>query len=409
MIQIPHMSRFYEAANAGRLMSDTSDDGRLVCFKYTEATAANADWDEVTLNARGIVFETATGKVVARPWHKFFNYHELFGDHELAKKTLEAVKKAGLPLGMDGIPLMFDKIDGSLGIVFWYGGKWNVNTGCSFHSPQALWGSMWLNGHMRKLACPIADDTYSKVVKSQTHLFEIVWHLDKHPIRYPKDEMVYLGAIETSTGEEVRSVSMRSAFAAMFGTHMPEKFDFLSLEKVEEICKTLPADHEGFVITWPSGFKLKMKGDAYLTMMGYYDKCTDKYFWRAYDPNLNIFHANLDAEHNYAYIDDEPLVIPEELFDIRNRMEIYVTRFSEALDYVISTGDFIKITQHTMKERALYIQEHFDEAQQAPLLSYVRGDRMENVKRIVNKTMMRPEKGASDKNPYIGYHEDKDD
>ena len=57
----------------------------------------------------------------------------------------------------------------------------------------------------------------------------------------------------------------------------------------------------------------------------------------------------------------------------------------------------------------LYIQEHFDEAQQAPLLSYVRGDRMETVKRIVNKTMMRPEKGASDKNPYIGYHEDKDD
>ena len=100
------MCAFYAAANDGRLMSDTSDDGRLVCFKYTEATAANADWDEVTLNARGIVFEVATGKVVARPWHKFFNYHELFGDHELAKKTLEAVKAAGLPLEMDGIPVM---------------------------------------------------------------------------------------------------------------------------------------------------------------------------------------------------------------------------------------------------------------------------------------------------------------
>ena len=113
MIQIPPMCAFYAAANDGRLMSDTSDDGRLVCFKYTEATAAHADWDEVTLNARGIVFEVATCKVVARPWHKFFNYHELFGDHELAKKTLEAVKKAGLPLGMDGIPLMYDKLDGS--------------------------------------------------------------------------------------------------------------------------------------------------------------------------------------------------------------------------------------------------------------------------------------------------------
>lgn len=409
MIQIPHMSRFYEAANAGRLMSDTSDDGRLVCFKYTEATAANADWDEVTLNARGIVFETATGKVVARPWHKFFNYHELFGDHELAKKTLEAVKKAGLPLVMDGIPLMFDKIDGSLGIVFWYGGKWNVNTGGSFHSPQALWGSMWLNDHMRKLKCPIADDAYNKVIKSHTHLFEIVWHLDKHPIRYPKDEMVYLGAIETSTGEEVRSVSMRNAFAAMFGTHMPEQFEFSSLDKVSEICKTLPSDHEGFVLTWPSGFKLKMKGDAYLTLMGFYEKCTDKYFWRAYDPVLNIFHANLDAEHNYRYIDDEPLVVPEELFDIHHQMNLYVERYNAILADIVSTGDFIKATMPTIKERAAYISDHFPTYQCAAYISYVRGDKPEYFKRIVNKCMMRPEKGASDKNPYIGYHEDTND
>ncbi len=407
MIQLPHMSRFYEAVNAGRLMSDTSDDGRLVCFKYTEATAANADWDEVTLNARGIVFETATGKVVARPWHKFFNYHELFGEHELSKKTLEAVKKAGLPLGMDGIPLMFDKIDGSLGIVFWYGGKWNVNTGCSFHSPQALWASRWLNDHM-------ADkDAFAPITQNYainyTHLFEIVWHLDKHPIRYEQDRMVYLGAVDTATGQEMSSMGVCAAFALLFGASRPEEFEFSSLEKVEEICKTLPADHEGFVITWPSGFKLKMKGSAYLILMGFYDKCTDKYLWRSYDPNLNIFHANVDAEHNYAFIDDEPLVIPEELFDIRNRMALYVERFHEALEYVISTGDVVKASQHTLADRARYITEHFAEPQKAPLLSYVRGDRMEKVKRIVNKTLMRPDKGASSKNPYIGYHEETDD
>ena len=63
----------------------------------------------------------------------------------------------------------------------------------------------------------------------------------------------------------------------------------------------------------------------------------------------------------------------------------------------------------TMAERAQYITTNFSKEQQAPLLSYVRGDKIENVKRIVNKTMMRPEKGASDKNPYIGYHEDTDD
>jgi RNA ligase len=406
MIQIPPMCAFYAAANDGRLMSDTSDDGRLVCFKYTEATAAHADWDAVTLNARGIVFEVATGKVVARPWHKFFNYHELFGDHELAKKTLEAVKKAGLPLGMDGIPLMYDKLDGSLGIVYEYDGKWYANSGCSFHSPQALWATKWINDHMVNSSSPFGCRL---LMEPYTYLFEILWHLDKHPIRYPKDEMVFLGMINTSTGDEERSITVRNMYARQFGSHLPEQFDFSSIDKVAEICKTLPADHEGFVITWPSGFKLKMKGDAYIKLLGFYDKCTDKYMWRAYDPVMNIFHANLDAEHHYAYIDDEPLVIPEELLDIRNRMELYIDKFGKALDYIVSTGDFVKTMCASMKERALYIKEHFPEEQNAALFSYVRGDKIENVKRIVNKTMMRPEKGASDKNPYIGYHEDTDD
>jgi RNA ligase len=407
MIQLPPLLAFYKAVEDGRLMSDTSDDGRLVCFKYTEATAANADWDEVTLNARGIVFETATGKIVARPWHKFFNYHELFGDHELAKKTLDAVKKAGLPLDMDGIPVMLDKIDGSLGIVYWYDGKWNVNTGCSFHSPQAMWASRWLNDHMADKEA-LAPITQSYAI-NYTHLFEIVWHLDKHPIRYEQDRMVYLGAVETATGQEMRSMGVCAVCALLFGASRPEQFDFSSIDKVAEICKTLPADHEGFVITWPSGFKLKMKGDAYLKLLGFYDKCTDKYMWRAYDPVLNIFHANLDASKGYEYVDDEPLVVPEELTDVKARLERYVKKYSEALSYVISTGDSIATKMPTMAERAKYITTNFSKEQQAPLLSYVRGDKIENVKRIVNKTMMRPEKGASDKNPYIGYHEDTDD
>lgn len=409
MVQLPHMSLFYEAEKAGRLMSDTSDDGRLVCFKYTEATAANADWDEVTLNARGIVFETATGKVVARPWHKFFNYHELFADTELAKKCRLALEKAGLPTQAAGkMEYTFEKIDGSLGIAYYYDGEWYVNTPGSFTSPQAQFATQWLR---KRIDAAKKKFTRDMILDPEyTHLFEITWSKDLHPIKYDRDELVLLALINKHTGQEMFARCLMCDLAYdLLGSRTPEYFQFETLGEIADTCKELPSNKEGFVVTWENGFKLKMKGDAYLTMLGYYDKCTDKYFWRAYDPNLNIFHANLDAEHNYVYIDDEPLVIPEELFDIRNRMDLYVARYREALGHVVSTGDFIKTTYPSMKECALHIKKNFDDAMQAPLLSYVRGDRMETVKRIVNKTMMRPEKGASDKNPYIGYHEDEKD
>ena len=388
MIQVPEIRRFYEACEAGRINSATSTDGRLVCFKYTEATAANADWDDVTLNARGIVFEVATGKIVARPWHKFFNWHELYGDHSLVSKTVEAVKKAGLPFGMEGRPIMLDKIDGSLGIAYWYGGEWHVNTGCNFNSPQALFATKWLRDHVRDGFCD----------SEHTYLFEIVWHLDRHPIKYGTDELVFLGMVDNATGNEELSIPYLDTVACRFGTHLPEVSRFDSLEKVVSICSSLPSDHEGFVLTWENGFKLKMKGAAYLKLVGFYEKCTDKYLWRAYDPVKNMFHANLDEMHGYAYVDDEPLIVPEELPEIRDRLELYVARYNGILESVVSDSDYVKALFPDMKGRAMYIKEHFPTDRHAPMLSYLRGDNIDKVKMLVNKCVMRPEKGASDTN-----------
>ena len=44
-MQVPPLSKFYEAVEAGRIMMDTDPTDRLVCFRYTEETAAHADWD----------------------------------------------------------------------------------------------------------------------------------------------------------------------------------------------------------------------------------------------------------------------------------------------------------------------------------------------------------------------------
>lgn len=405
-MQIPPLEAFYAAHEAGRIMMDTDPTGRLVCFKYTEETAAKADWDAVTLHARGIVFEKATGNIVAKPFHKFFNFHELFADGEMQTKTRKALADAGLPYQPSGkMKYVFEKIDGSLGIAYFYDGEWYVNTPGNFTSPQALFATQWLREHLADARkkhpnAVILDPEY-------THLFEITWSKDKHPITYEKDELVLLALINKRTGIEMMARALMIELSYdLLGSRMPKFFEFETLDDIAEECKTLPSNKEGFVVTWENGFKLKMKGAAYLRLLSFYTNCTDKNIWHAYDPILNIFHAHMDEEHNYKFIDDEPLVIPEELVDIKHKLEMYRVTFFENLDYIIASGDFIKITVKDMKDRAIYIKEHFEEKYQAPLLAYVNPKcNMDYIKKLVNKCMMRPETGTDGFNTYFGYKE----
>jgi hypothetical protein len=106
----------------------------------------------------------------------------------------------------------------------------------------------------------------------------------------------------------------------------------------------------------------------------------------------------------YSYADDEPLVVPEELRDIQDRLELYVAKYNEIYESLIADGDYVKSAFPTVKDMALYIKEHFPTDRHAPMLSYVRGDSIDKVKKLVNKCLMRPEKGASD--TYFGVADD---
>ena len=50
--------------------------GDLILFDYGMDIQSNFDWDLISLNARGIVFNKVTGELVARPFPKFFNFQE---------------------------------------------------------------------------------------------------------------------------------------------------------------------------------------------------------------------------------------------------------------------------------------------------------------------------------------------
>lgn len=105
-------------------------------------TIYKRNWNNVTLHARGIVFDTETGKVLARPFDKFFNYEELVDvDTGKLKQIAELVRQY---LGFDNLYCNYlnrkftvtDKIDGSLGIMFYTGTEWLVKTSGAFDSDR---------------------------------------------------------------------------------------------------------------------------------------------------------------------------------------------------------------------------------------------------------------------------------
>lgn len=58
----------------GRVKSSVNPLGFTV-WCYTQQTAYNRDWDEVTSACRGLIL-SPTGEVVARPFPKFHNHGE---------------------------------------------------------------------------------------------------------------------------------------------------------------------------------------------------------------------------------------------------------------------------------------------------------------------------------------------
>src|SRR5262245_46069866 len=111
-----------DAAVAADLVS-RRDRGDLSIYCYRPRCAFDKLWNDVTRHARGIVLDRRSGRVIARPFRKFFNLGEM---PETQPDALPAT-----PFRVE------EKLDGSLGIVFHHDGRWDVCTKGAFESEQA--------------------------------------------------------------------------------------------------------------------------------------------------------------------------------------------------------------------------------------------------------------------------------
>lgn len=155
-----------------------SDDGQRI-YNYSDAAMyTSGAWDNPAVRqCRGLIADQ-DGKVVARPWAKFFNY----GQKEAGALDLAAPVE------------VTDKMDGSLGIIHLdEAGELRVATRGSFESDQAKHATTWLRSRLEPFDL-IDLDTF-------TLLVEIIYPDNRIVCDYGgRDELVLLGAVHIDTG-----------------------------------------------------------------------------------------------------------------------------------------------------------------------------------------------------------------
>jgi len=130
----------------GLLHKQTHPTLDLTIWNYSPKVQYEKLWDEITMQCRGLVTDSK-GQIVARPFKKFFNY-EQHKPEDIPNEDYE----------------VYEKMDGSLGILFNYQDEWIMATRGSFTSPQAIKGKELLGKY------PL-----DKLNKNNTYLFEIIY------------------------------------------------------------------------------------------------------------------------------------------------------------------------------------------------------------------------------------------
>ena len=373
----PNLSDLLQAEKEGRVTAHRQNG--LVGFKYSMNTIYTGDWDDVTLNARGIVFNEKTGEIVARPFQKFFNYQEFYDGEGNYSALWEHVPLAWKP-NLSGKFRCMEKVDGSLGIVFFnpFTHKWQVKTGGSFDSEQSNWAQSWFDKNI----------DVNLLYPNATYCFEIIYNGDVHPIHYDFEGMVLLGVLWNLTGFEV-SLEKLQQIAKSLNVRMVKLYEFEKFLDAVAWAKKLPKTQEGLVITFDNGFKTKAKSDDWCQLAQMFEGMTKWNIWVCYDIKKDFFHAHVDKHNSYKPIDDEVLFIPEELPNIREYAENLRHEIAEKTDDYIQVAQQIMDMKSTRKEQYQLAVDTM-EMREVPIimlaLDYLAGKRtVDSVRTCVHK------------------------
>jgi RNA ligase len=346
----------------------------LILFDYNKTVSFAFDWDEITLNARGIVFDENTGNIIARTYKKFFNVEELFCDNKLTDRA--NILPVEFHPNFKGKFRVLEKADGSLGICFYHNNQWYVNTRGSFKSDQAIWAKAWLDSHIKT----------DLMNTNHTYLFEIIYPDNRIVVDYgDKESLVLTGIIDTKSGEEF-DVDYLQAESEKIGCEMVKVFVFEKFEDLFKARDLLTVNEEGFVITFDNGYKCKLKGAAYCAVHKKMNNLTPLAFWNAFD--VDAFKM---PESFLSELPEEFRESVDELTEVTERMH---NESYDRLKALASTIPQFENDAVGRKARYEYITSHIESDDVGFVLSILNGS-VRKTKESIHR-MVRPFKNSYD-------------
>lgn len=293
----------------------------LTIWNYSRICQSDKIWDDITLNMRATVLDKE-GRVVARSFPKFFNMDEHV--NPIPPESFE----------------VYEKMDGSLILLFYYQGEWVVASKGSFNSDYSKKAEEILKNH--------------KVDYLDKHIcysFELISPLSKIVVDYGGvEKLVMLAAFNREGGE------WNINEYGQYGFEIVKNYK--GIDDLSTIKQKIESNHEGFVVRFKNGFRIKIKSDEYIKLHYYATGLTKRHIWEALKDGI----VNQLLE-----------VIPDE-FD--EKVKDYITRLKLMYESIVITNKNIVFNYAadnldvTKKDFAEYIfKEGYSKAQCAILFA----------------------------------------
>ena len=241
---------------------------------------------------RGLIFDTATGSLISRPYHKFFNAGE---------RDETQVNK----INLYEPHVVLEKLDGSM--------IRPIPTKEGFRlATKAGITDVAMNAEVF-----IADkphySTFINLCISQetTPIFEWVSRKNRIVVDYPEDNLILTGIRDNLNGSYVEYESMKRS-ASHLNIPVVKAVDGLSVQNIELFVKQVREwdDGEGVVLRFDTGHMVKVKADDYVLR----HKSKD-----AINQEKNVIETILDDS-----VDDlVPLLTPEDAERVKSFQTVF--------------------------------------------------------------------------------------
>ena len=220
-------------------------------FKYTPITVGRKDWDAITMASRGLIVNTETGEILARPFSKFFNYNEISAPQEI----------------MSGPISVTEKLDGSLGISYPdREGRMRISTAGGFQSEQGA--------HATKILQEKYEGKWEPK-SGRTYMWEIIYPENRIVVNYGDEDDIHLiGAVDIRTGKSIPASQVEE-------WKWKRPAEYTKLTDLNQVISSPDREnHEGFIVHYTdTDARVKFKHDEYLNHHRYATGITSRKIW----------------------------------------------------------------------------------------------------------------------------------